>query len=284
MSEILVDHTIGDTAKPYHRLRWIWQYRYFLWMFIYRRIRTQYAGSVLGIIWSLLNPLMMTVVFSVMRVFILTGGPIEAYPVFLLAGLLPWNFFTAGLSAAVTSIISERDLVLKVHLPTELLTAGAVLTMLSNFLGGLLVFFPLALILGRRFTWWLLLLPLIMLLEILFVLGLGFFLAAANVLYRDVQAILRVILQAWFFLTPIWYSMDSLPRQFTVAGFQIDVWRWVRILNPMASLIAAYRDVMYYGRSVDPAFLLRTSLTVLFFFGLGYSFFLKVHTRFPEEL
>lgn len=262
----------------------MWRYRYFLFMFVYRRIRTQYAGAVLGILWSLLNPLLTTLIFSVVRLFILPGQRIEAYPLFLLAGILPWNFFTNGLSATCTSILSEGNLVKKVPLPTELLVMGVTLTTLPNFLGGLLILFPLGLILGITPTKWVLLLPFVMLLETLFIVGLGLFLATANVFYRDVQAILRAILQAWFFATPIWYSIDHLPAEATLLGVHVDVHRWIRILNPMASFVDAYRDILYWGRPTDPAFLFRITVMVIVTLFLGHRFFLRYCDQFAEEL
>jgi ABC-type polysaccharide/polyol phosphate export permease len=273
--------TIGRVMR---RVLWAWRYRYFLWMFVYQRIKTQYAGTVLGILWSLLNPLFMTIVFTVMFTFIAPNRSIDKYPVFLLAGLLPWHFFSNAVSTATGSIVAERDLVQKVRFPVELLPVASVLSALPNFLGGLVIFAALALLLGVRTTGWALLLPIVMILEILFVAGLGFFLATANVFYRDVRDMLQVVLQAWFFLTPIWYSMDFLPREFDMLGLRVDVWRWVHILNPMASLVAAYRDILYWGRLVDLAFLLRTSFTVVVIFVLGYLFLIRSCARFPEEL
>ncbi len=266
------------------RVCWVWRYRYFLWMFVYQRIRIQYAGTIFGVLWSLLNPLLMTLIFTAMFTFIAPQHNIEKYPVFLLAGLLPWHFFASAVSIATASIVVERNLIQKVHFPVELIPVASVTSALPNFVGGLLVFAVLALLSGMRLTGWALLLPVIMVLEILFATGLGFLLATANVFYRDVQAILQVVLQAWFFLTPVFYPMEVFPRQFVLLGLEVDLWRWIRILNPMASLIASYRDILYWGRSIDPAFLLRTALTVVLILVLGYLFLLKYCARFPEEL
>lgn len=282
----IVQVSYGDSGGPHlwARIRWVVQYRYFLWVFIYRRIRMHYAGAALGALWSVLTPLLMTVVFSIVWLFVFPSHRIAHYPAFLLAGLVPWNYFSGTLSAATASIISERDLVQKVPLPRELLPVGVVISLLPSLLSGLLVYFLLALILRMRITGWVLFVPLVILLEVLFTIGLSFFLATANVFYRDVQEVLNVVLQAWFFLTPIWYPLDTLPRQFTLLGLQIDVWRWVQILNPMASLVAAYRDLLYWGRLTDLAFLLRTGVTVGVVLIAGYLFFLRYSDRFAEEL
>jgi lipopolysaccharide transport system permease protein len=282
--ETLADYGNGKVKGVMHRARWAWRYRYFLQMFVYQRIKVQYAGTALGILWSLLNPLFMAMVFTIMFMFVAPNHSIEKYPAFLLAGLLPWHFFSNAISTATASIVAERELIQKVRFPVELLPVASVLSTLPNFVGGLFIFAVLALILGVRVTGWILLLPVVMALEIVFVVGLGFFLATANVFYRDVRDMLQVVLQAWFFLTPVWYSIDFLPREFKLLGLQVDVWRWIHILNPMASLIASYRDILYWGRLVDPAFLLRTGFTIVVILVLGYLFLIKSCTRFPEEL
>ena len=96
--------------------------------------------------------------------------------------------------------------------------------------------------------------------------------------------ILDVVLLAWFFLTPIFYPMHTLPRSYTLLGIQIDVWRWTRILNPMASLVAAYRDVLYWGRLIGPDFLLRTFITALAVLFIGYAVFQRYSGVFGEEV
>ncbi len=279
-----IEHERSGIRQLWARMRWLARYRYFLWMFIYRRIRMHYAGAALGALWSVLTPLLMTVVFSVVWLLVFPSHQIANYPAFLLAGLVPWNYFSGALSAATASIISERDLVQKVPLPREMLPVGVVVSLIPSLLSGLLVYFLLALALGMHITGWVLFIPLIILLEVLFTIGLSFFLATANVFYRDVQEVLQVILQAWFFLTPIWYPLDTLPRQFTLLGLQIDIWRWAQILNPMASLVAAYRDLLYWGRLTDLAFLLRTGVTISIVLVAGYLFFLHYSDRFAEEL
>jgi lipopolysaccharide transport system permease protein len=284
MREMLTEYSEGKVKGVVLRVRWVWSYRYFLQMFVYQRIKAQYAGSILGVLWSLLNPLLMTAVFTVMFTLVTPSHNIPSYPIFLLAGLLPWNFFANATSMATVSIVGESDLIKKVRFPIELLPIASTLSALPNFLGGLLVFAVLALFMGIRPTGWTLLLPILMTLEILFAIGLGFVLATANVFYRDIQAILQVALQAWFFLTPVWYSMDFFPEWISLFGYQVDIQRWLRILNPMASLIAAYRDILYWARPTDPLFLLRTGLTIVLILLIGYLLLLKYCTRFPEEL
>ncbi len=273
-----------ERENLWQRLRWVWHYRYFLRMFVYQRIKVQYAGAILGILWSLVNPLLMTVVYTVVFTFIARQNSIENYPVFVLAGLLPWHFFTAALSGATASLVASGHLLQKVSFPSELVPLSAVLSQLPTLLGGLIVFIALALVSGVPLTGWLLMTPLLVLLEILFVVGLGLVLATANVFYRDVNAALQIVFQAWFFLTPIFYSLEIFPQYVTLWGVRLDFWRWMRILNPLASLVEAYRDALYWGRPTDPAFFLRMTLTVVAILAIGYLIFMRYCWRFAEEI
>jgi len=131
---------------------------------------------------------------------------------------------------------------------------------------------------------WVLLLPVIILVQVIFTLGLAFFLSTLNVFYRDTAAIMDVAVLAWFFLTPVFYPITILPHYRTLLGFSLDIQRLAYILNPMASLIASYRVILYHG--VPPAldFLFRTFVTAIGFLVIGYLFFLRYSRVFGEEL
>ena len=125
----------------------------------------------------------------------------------------------------------------------------------------MVVLFVLILISPVNLTAAVLMLPLIMLAQVMFVAGLAFLLSTANVFYRDTQHILEIVMQAWFFLTPIFYSIEILPKTKVLLGVTIDVQVWLRRLNPMASLVASYRDVLYWGNFTGWDFFLRTFVT-----------------------
>ena len=114
--------------------------------------------------------------------------------------------------------------------------------------------------------------------------GLAFFLATLNVFYRDTQHILGVLVLAWFFLTPVFYPIRDVPQQATVLGITFDAQLWLRRLNPMASIIASYRDLLYWGAPTGLDFLLRTVVTVLVVLVVGYLVFLRYSPRFGEEV
>jgi ABC-type polysaccharide/polyol phosphate export permease len=228
--------------------------------------------------------LVFTFVFKVLA----GNSRLPAYPAFILSGLLAWNLFSASVRGATGSIVNSGHLIKKVFFPREVLPISITLSNLVNYLLALPVYFVLAAILGKTPTIWVLVLPAIIVIQLLFTLGISFLLATINVFYRDTQIVIDVVLLAWFFLTPVFYPMsDVAPNGARIAGLVLDssaVQRWMRILNPMASIIASYRDVLYRGAQPGLDFLLRTAATATLFFVVGYLVFLYFSPVFGEEI
>jgi lipopolysaccharide transport system permease protein len=264
-------------------LRELWEYRELVRNLVVRNLKVRYRSSVLGVAWSWLNPLLMMFIYTVFFTIFLHND-IHYYPVLVLCGLLPWNFFNESVSQATGSIVGNAHLIKKVYFPREVIPISIVLSNLVNFLIALPIFFILVLISGAPLTWWALLLPLTILLQVAFTLGLALFLATLNVFYRDTQHILGVILLAWFFLTPVFYPIETVPQEARVLGIPFDAQLWLRRLNPMASLIASYRDLLYRGAPTGLDFLSRTAVTVLIVLVVGYLVFLRYSPRFGEEV
>jgi lipopolysaccharide transport system permease protein len=266
-------------------LRDMWVYRELTRNLVVRDIKVRYKNSVLGVLWSLLNPLLMTLVFTVVfTVMTPAGGDIAYFPVFVLCGLLPWNFFSASVIGSTNSIVTNANLVNKVYFPREVLPLSTVLAELVNFCLALVILFGMIFVFGISLTPWALLLPLVIIVQIIFTIGIGFILATLNVFYRDTQQIMSVLMLAWFFVTPIFYSVSILPRNYQLAGITIDVWRWAHILNPMTSLIATYRVILYDGAPPAYDFLLRTAVTAVAFLLVGIFIFRRYSWRFAEEV
>jgi len=266
------------------RLRELWQYRELVRNLVIRDLKVRYKNSVLGVAWSWVNPLLMMVVYTLVFKVITGRSDLPNYPVFVLCALLPWNFFTASISQATNSVVGAAHLVKKVYFPREVLPLSIVLGNLINFLIGLPVFFLLALVMGSPISWWVLLLPLIILVQVCFTLGVGLIASTLNVFYRDTSHILDVLLLAWFFLTPIFYPITTIPKQRTLLGVTLNLRVWLRRLNPMASIVASYHDLLYWGAPTGMDFLLRTALTSLVVLALGYLIFLRYSPRFGEEV
>lgn len=264
-------------------IREVWRYRELIRSLVVRDLKARYKGSVLGFMWSLLNPLGMMLVFTIVFT-ILLPNQIERFPVFLLSGLLPWNFFSGGVMMTTNSIVGSAGLVKKVYFPREALPIASVLSALVNFLLSLIVLFGVLAVTRAQIGPWLWLLPIVILVQTCFVLGISFILSTLQVFYRDTLMIMDVVMLAWFFLTPVVYSIDLLPNSYQLFGIALDVRRWMYILNPMASLIAAYRDLLYWGYRTNLDFFLRTAATSLVILLVGYWFFLRYSRRFGEEL
>ncbi|MBI3970054.1 MAG: ABC transporter permease [Chloroflexi bacterium] len=259
-------------------LRELWAYRDLLLNLVRRDLSVRYKRSALGFLWSFLNPLLMMLVFTIVFM-VVKPQSVRSYPLFVLAGLLPWNYMAGSLSGAVRSITSNANLIDKVYFPREVLPLSVVLANLVNFLLSLAVFLPIAALLGADLSVWTLALPLIVVVQLLLVAGLALLLSALNVAYRDTELVLDVALTAWFFLTPIFYELELLPNR--VLG--IDVWRFVYTLNPMATLVTDYRYITLYHYPVIKHTLVSLAQAVLLLV-VGWAYFRRKAPSFAEEV
>jgi lipopolysaccharide transport system permease protein len=263
----------------------LWRYRDLVMNLVMRDLKVRYKNSVLGIAWSWLNPLLMMLVFTLIFG-VLRFGPqnIEHYPVYFLAGILPWNMFSASVVGATASIVGSGYLIKKVYFPREVLPLATVLSNMVNFVIALPVLFAVALTSGVQLTPWALLVPLVLLVQVIFSIGIGLFLATLNVYYRDTQIIMEVLMLAWFFLTPVIWNPRDLPPTAVIFGISWPVEKMLYYLNPMASIIASYRDALYFG--VQPAldFFARSTVTAVVILVLGYVVFHRFSPSFAEEL
>lgn len=264
-------------ARPVAHL---FNYRDLFYNLVVRDLKVRYKKSALGFAWSLLNPLLLMVVFTIVFT-ILTVPTVENFPVFVLTGLVAWNFFAASVTGAAHTIVGNSTLINKVYFPRELLPTSLVASNLVNFLLTLIVLFGFILAFGIELTPMALLLPAIIAVQVMLVLGIALIVSSVNVYYRDVSVLLEVGITAWFFLTPIFYQLERIPQNISFLG--IDVWRWVYILNPMASLITDYRYILLYGLPPikHSVFAVVESVALLAF---GYWLFRTLSVRFSEEL
>jgi len=265
-------------------LRELGRYRELIFNLVMRELKARYKNSVLGFFWSLLNPLGMMFVFTFVFTVMFPNSQLKNYPIFFLCGYLPWQFLSVGVMTGMSSIIGNSNLVKKVYFPREVLPISTVLAALVNFLLALVVLFGMIIVTRTRLSPYIWLLPVVIAVQTCFVLGMALFLSTLNVFYRDTMMIMDVVMQAWFFLTPIIYPIEVLPRSYEVMGVTLNIQRLMYILNPMASLIAAYRDLLYWGYRTNLDFFLRTTVTALIVLALGYGFFLRFSRRLGEEV
>jgi ABC-type polysaccharide/polyol phosphate export permease len=247
------------------------RYREMFMGLVDREVRARYRGSALGFLWSMLNPLMLMVIYSlVFSVFMRINIP--NYALFLFCGLLPWAWFSTSLGNATASISANSNLIKKVYFPLEILPMVNVTTNLVNFVLSLPVLFLGMAIAHVPFTPALLFLPLLMAIQFLLTLGLSLVLCTLNAFFRDVEQLLQPLLMAWFYLTPVVYPVSQVPAEY----------RFLIYLNPMAPIITGYQDVVFGGKAPDFTMLAACAALGVLFFLVGYAVFYRHKFTFAE--
>jgi ABC-type polysaccharide/polyol phosphate export permease len=250
-------------------------YRSLVRNLVMKDLKVRYKSSFLGFLWSLLNPLLMMLVYTTVFKTLLSTT-IEHFEVFILVALLPWNWCARSLSGCATSLIDNSTIINKVYFPRILLPVSVVASEAINFVLALPALFALMIFFGIPFTPWIAYLPVLFVIQAILLVGLGLFLAALNVVFRDTGVILEVLILAWFFLTPIFYDIGQLVSPNAVA--------WMYRLNPMASIIVQYRTILYKEGRPDFLFDIRAGATCLVILVLGYAFFTSLNRRLGEHL
>ena len=256
-------------------------HRQLLQDFAWRELRSRYKGSALGFGWNFAIPLLNLAVFYLLFGVLLgqrprTGTGEQNYAIFLFVGLLPWTFFASSLGSGASSIIANGAIVKKVRLPLQLLPAASVLSNLANFLLSMIVLFVVLAIFGPRHPEGLLYLPLLVVIQIVMNLGFAYLLAAANVFFRDVQHILGILLTAWYFLTPVLFSVQIVADRPTE--------RELLYLNPMTAIVVAYQRALLDGLPPEWDRLAYSTLFAVAIFALGFWYFRRSKDSFEEAL
>lgn len=255
-----------------------------------RELRGKYKRSLLGWTWSLLNPLATMLIFTVVFAFFLKVNPppgnpshIHAFAFFLLAGLLPWTFLSNGMNGGMGSLIGNSNLIKKVYFPREVLVASNVASWVVSFLIELGVLAVALLIGGHMVLPWLVPVVGLVVVQTVFVIGLGLLLSVLNVYFRDVQHLINIALQIWFYATPIVYPITLVPRHATLLGQRLPLLSLYE-LNPMVRFVNAYRNCLYDLRLPnlhDVAYIVVVSAATL---ALGLFVFTRLEPKLAEEL
>jgi len=258
-----------------------WHYRHLLLNLVVRDLRVRYRGSVLGFAWTFLNPFFMTLIFSVVFTTFLHAPDLGIpFPIFLLVGMLAWNFCATSVAGSLASVVGNASIVTKVYFPRAILPLSAVLAAGVNFVFALLVLLPVIYAFGVHVTWVTLMFPLILFAQLTLLLGLGLLLAGSNVFYRDTAPVTDVLMQAWFFMTPVIYDFaQPIP---VASG--IDVGAILLAINPMAAVVLLYRQVLLYGTMPDPLLLARTIVEGVVALCIGLYVFHTWAERIADEL
>ena len=238
-----------------------------------REIKSRYKGSILGLFWSFLNPVLYMAVLTIIFGFIVKIK-IENYPLFILSGLLPWMFLSTSLSQSTNSIIANSSLINKVYLPKELFPFSLVLANLVNFIFSLSFFFILLLLfkLNLKLNVIVLFLPILLFFTTIFCAGICLLFSCLNVFFRDLSHLVGIILTLWFYASPVFYPIDMIPRRYLNLYF----------VNPMASIIHCYRELLIYGKVPELNYVVIAMLSSVVIFIFGYSIFVKYEDLFAE--
>ena len=244
-------------------LKDIWAYRELLFFLTWRDVKVRYKQTALGAAWAILQPLFMMIIFTIFfgRLAGVASSGIP-YPLFALAGLVPWTFFANAITASGNSLVGSANLITKVYFPRLIVPAAAMLAGLVDFLLAFMLLVLLMVYYRVTPTIQILFLPVLILLTALFSLGVGTWMSALNVKYRDVRFALPFLIQLWLFVSSVILPSTSIPQK----------WRWLLMLNPMSGIIEGYRAALF-GLPFDwTALGIASVLTIVVLFYAIYAF------------
>lgn len=253
----------------------LWHFRELYWAFTVREIKVRYKQTILGAGWAILQPLALTVIFTMVFGFLLSFGSGEIpYPIFAYSALLPWTFFSNAVTFGSLSVVNNSSLVTKIYFPRELLPFATITAALFDFLIAsvifLIMFFFYKIQITPNLFYLFLIIPCIFFLTT----GISLFLSTLNVIFRDIKFIIPLTLQIWFYLTPIIYSLNSIP----------DKYQRFYLLNPMAPLIDSFRDTTVLGTKPDLFPLVSAAIFSSFVFVAGIVFFKVKEKTFADVI
>ena len=251
----------------------LYQYRELLKTNVHKEIRGKYKGSILGVFWSFLNPLLMVAVYAIVFPYLMRVTQ-ENYLVFLITGIIPWVFFTTVVTSGCNCVWINGGIIKKVYFPREILPMSVVCAGLINFLISCLIILIFVVFSGIGVSFNILWLPVIAIVQSALSLGMLFILSAINVYVKDVEYLVQFIMNLVFYATPIIYNVSMFPQKF----------RWILYLNPMAHLIDAYRAIFYYKTMPNLTSLGIMAIVSFVMLILGYIIFKKLEKGFAEEV
>ena len=253
-----------STGLAVLRLKELWEYRELAYFLVWRDIKVRYKQTAIGVAWALIQPLAMMVVFSLFFGK-LAKLPSEGvpYPLFALAGLLPWQIFSRGVSESANSLVADQRLITRVYFPRLLVPLATIAGALVDFAIAAVLLIILMAVYGVALSPQIIWLPVFVTLMLLTALGIGFWLSALNLEYRDVRYTLPFLTQLWLFLTPVVYPSAIVPEQ----------WKLVYGLNPMVGVVEGFRWALFAaGRGPSPMLAVSAGIAVMMFLG-GLMFF-----------
>lgn len=248
-------------------------YKEFLKSNVKKDVRGKYKGSFLGVLWSFINPLLSVVIYAIVFHYIMRFQ-IENYLIYLIAGIIPWTFFTTAINSGMNSILFNADIIKKVYFPRIILPISAVSSCLVNFLISCIIIVIFAFFSSVGVSCYLIFLPLVILIQYIFTLGIVFILSAVEIYVRDIEHIINFFIGMLFYVTPILYTTDYVPEKFS----------FLLKINPLSFIIDAYHSIFYYKEIPNLGNLSVIGVISVIVFILGYLIFNKLQKGFAEEV
>jgi len=257
------------------RLRELFQYRELLYFLTWRDIKVRYKQTLLGATWAVLQPFLTMIIFTIFFGKIAgissDGAP---YPIFSYAGLLPWTYFANAVSLSSSSLVASSNMIRKVYFPRMLVPIGATLAGLVDYLIAMSILAAMMLYYHITPGLQILLLPLPIIMSFITAAGVGLWLSALNVQFRDVKYVVPFLIQAWLFLTPVIYPTSIVP----------EAYRWLLRLNPMTGVVEFHRAIILQTRAVDWAAMLVSLGVCLAVFAAGAVYFRRMERSFADVI
>ncbi len=252
----------------------LYNYRLLLKSTVKKDIRGKYKQSFLGVLWSFVNPLLTALIYAIVFPFILKNTE-SHYVTFIIIGIIPWTYFTSTIMQGTTIILANAGIIKKVYFPREILPISVNTSGLVNFLISCLIIFIFLIFSGIGFSKYILFLPFIIVVQYIFQLGIILITSAVNVYIRDAEYVINFFINMLFYATPIIYSKDMFM------GTKI---AWLIKLNPIASIINSYRNILFYQTLPEIKTLLITLAFSIILFIIGLKVFNQLQKRFAEEV
>jgi lipopolysaccharide transport system permease protein len=254
------------------------EHRELLYNLTMRDIKSRYAQSFLGIAWAIIQPLSLVLIFTAIAMIIDIPSDGLPRPIFYFAAMLSWTFFSSSLNTAVPSVVTNSNLVRKIYFPREVFPTAAILASFFDLCISALILVGFYVWFGVPITWYILLFPVLLAIQVVLTLAVALLGAGLNVFFRDIRTALPLLLQLWLYATPIIYPLSKVKEKLPAPWYQL------YMLNPMASLIDGFRNVMLKGEPPDYQALgiaLAASLVLL---AIGYRVFKRLEGRFADVI
>lgn len=255
------------------------KYKQLIYSLVWRDFLARFRGSFGGVVWSVIQPLVMMVIYTIvfssfLKVkFNVTDSP-YTFSLYLLCGLLPWTAISEGISSSTAVIRGNQNLVKRVVFPLEILPTNLALVAVIQQIIGFLLLIPLTYLINNNISWTIIYFPLILLGQVLLMIGVNLFWSSLSVYIPDLKQFTGLLLSAIMFLTPIFYPASAIPPQASI----------ILKVNPIAYMIDMYRNIFLQGVSPDMMVLLKVTLISLLIFMLGYVWFMHTKKGFPDIL